>query len=365
MRLYGRKFARRALEKKTRAVQETRDGILWSIEDSTKTCRVKIQGTDTLIVAHYPRNWKSIPYWLKRGNAVRVLHRGGNRGYVEVIGEGRAIPTPIAGDAMPDNDTLPDGIVTGCTMTGMGDAMGAVITSGTYRINGTIYSLSVNGQDRYYDSEPDAYYDSGLPEFFLPDSGDIPKGVADAPAVGMFRYDAFCVGVDGVIDYVQGTASATPSQPVLPADHVLINNSYILVVGGATVIENKDIGRQWSAPYAATLEIDIEGSGFSYDMPFVPGSPPPQYVDADIALRIRDQFNNIYSAASCSATITKEIGGGTFSSTSFSFTGSTTITWTRDQNDNGDNLTMVFTVSGTVSGRAHTIAGIINPQEGT
>lgn len=356
MRLYGRRFARSAIEKKTRAVQETRDAILWDVQAENKTCRVKIQGSDEFIVAHYPRNWKSIPYWLKRGNAVRILHRGGNRGFVEVIGEGRAIPTPVSGSTFPDEETLPDAIVSGCTLQAIDPAsMNLITIGGTYRIDGQIYVFSPDSADYVLMQDP-AIMTMG--DNIVMGSAGWNVTLDAAPSVGSFRYDAFCGGADRVIDYIKGSASSTPEKPLITADHVLIGK-YILVVGGATVIESKDIGRLWSIPYAATLEIDIESSGASYDMPYVPGSPAPATVTASIAISIKDQFGNAYSE-SCSAVITKNTGGGTLDPSSVTFSSSTTATWERDQTS--DNIPMVFTVEGTIDSKTLTAIGIINPE---
>ena len=358
MRLYGKRFAKQAIEKKTRAVQETRDAILWDVDLANSTCRVKIQGSNTLVVAHYPRNWKAIPYWLKRSNAVRILHRSGNRGYIEVIGEGRAVPTPISGEALPPEETLPDGIVSGCVMSAKETAMAVIITSGTYRIDGTIYALTVGGAYVLFDSETYVFFDSETYELMQPEDGTIIKYIDAAPSVGQFRYDAFCVGIDGVIDYVKGTSSSTPAQSPIPPDHVLIG-SYILVRGGVTVIESKDIGNIWTEPYASIIAINIEGQGAVYDeMPFVPGQSTQT---ADIVLRLKDQYNNNYSS-SCVTIITKDTGGGVLSPLSVTFASSTTLTWVRDQTDSNDNDPVVFTVEGVVDGVLLTSVGLIIPE---
>ena len=348
MKLYSKRFVQRSIDKNINAKQETRDAILWDVLDNY-TCRVKIQGSDEYVIAHYPRNWKSTPYWLKKGNAVRILHRGGNRGYVEVIGEGRAIPTALSGSSTPDEADLPDGVVSECTITSMKTAMGVIFSGGTFRINGTVYTLSVNDQYLLFDSEDYVLYDSEDDyKFFLPDSGDITMYMDAAPSVGQFRYDAFCVGIDGVIDYIKGTASSTPTKPIITADHVLIGD-YILVCGGATVIENKDIGRQWTTPYASSIDINIESSGISYNV-------TSSETEADIVLKIFDQYGNVYSS-STQATLTQNLGGGAFSETNFTIGSSKTIKWSRNGETAADAI--VVTVVAVSGGQTLTAIGMM------
>ena len=91
------------MERHLRDKTESRDAIVWDIDESNFLVRCKIQGSNEYILCYYPRNWQTLPPWCKRGNAVRIAHRGGIRGNLEVIGNGRAIPTPIAGaDQFPD-----------------------------------------------------------------------------------------------------------------------------------------------------------------------------------------------------------------------------------------------------------------------
>ena len=97
MRLYGKRFVKNYVDSRVVRKTEMRDAVLWDIDWSNYVARVKIQGSNQLITAHFPRNWKKQPYWCKEGNAVRIIHRSGVRGYVEIAGEGRAIPSPVQG----------------------------------------------------------------------------------------------------------------------------------------------------------------------------------------------------------------------------------------------------------------------------
>ena len=258
MRLYGKKFLRRRMEKRVVEKTETRDAILWSIDEGNFRCRVKIQGSGEYVIAHYPRNWKRHPYWLKPGNAVRLVHRSGTRGYIEVVGEGRAIPLPVEGPALPPgDDTLFDAILTGMNLyTTNPNSLGVIVTSGTYRINGNVYAFSGTGA-----SETEIIMNDPAP-MVLGSGATMSMGtvqseleITDVPESGYYRYDCFVIGEDGVVDYIQGEeVRQNPVQPDIPEGHLLIDR-YILVLGGAEVISDYVIGTYWSTPMPVTLEI--------------------------------------------------------------------------------------------------------------
>lgn len=117
MRLYGKKFAKRSMDKRTRLKVESRDAVLWSVDWDNRICNVKIQGSNELVAAHFPQNLTALDIFMKPGNAVRIAHRGGNRGYIEVVGHGMAIPTPVTGDSHPATSDLADGVVSGLTIS--------------------------------------------------------------------------------------------------------------------------------------------------------------------------------------------------------------------------------------------------------
>jgi len=61
----------------------------------------------------------------------------------------------------------------------------------------------------------------------------------DASDATYDRYDIICVGSDGTVDYVVGTAQANPYPPDLPDDHILL--AIIFVEHGSTTIVNANI----------------------------------------------------------------------------------------------------------------------------
>jgi len=86
------------------------DAIIYDVTPSTRTCRVKIQGSDVAIVCDYPEGREQSPFYLKPGQAVRIQRKGGIRGRMEVIGIGQTIPTGIT---YPTIATPPDAVLTG------------------------------------------------------------------------------------------------------------------------------------------------------------------------------------------------------------------------------------------------------------
>jgi hypothetical protein len=221
MKSYGKKIARQFFKKQARIRTESRDAVLWAIDWNNRICNVKLQGSNELVTAHFPQNVATIMPFMKPGNSVRIAHRGGHRGYIEVIGHGMSIPTPVSGDAHPDTSGLADGVITGLTTSPTSPAsMAVVIAEGTYRINETVYTLS------------------GLASSYSLDA---------APGSSQWRYDCFYADTAETVTYLKGTASSgEPTKPTLPADTVLIGN-YILVWDGVTEVSGQNIGMLWAA----------------------------------------------------------------------------------------------------------------------
>ncbi len=286
MRLYGGKTIRNIVDSRIRATNETRDAILWDIDPISQVCRVKIQGSPHLITAHFPRNWKVTPYWLKRGNAVSVRHRNGTRGYVEVIGEGRAIPSPVGGPPMPHPQPIANGWITGGELSATTPpSMYLTVTSGTYRISGVVYAFSPgNLQTDSITMDIDPIMVLGSGQIMYMDTLTYNLEMDAAPAAGYFRYDMFCVGTDGEVHYLKGTAAKTnPVKPALPSDHVVIGD-YILVQGGATTINNTDIGAEWKASRPTSLYVVFDQT---FEWSNITDTPT-----RTIAITLKDQYGS-------------------------------------------------------------------------
>lgn len=280
MRAGRRKFLKRAMDDAASRRVESRDGIIWSI-DAGGRCRVKIQGTNELVTAHFPRNQAARPPWLRVGNAVRISHRGGVRGYIEVSGQGRAIPQPIAGSAMPPPGTTKDGIISGMVVAATDPPSNSVtISSGSYRIDGTVYNYS--GQHSGYQvMQADSDMVMGVPTVAtmgVP-TFELPPG----PSAGYFRYDIVVIGADRVTDYIVGTqARSNPPMPAVPSHHLLL--AFILRIGGETVIINDRIGIAWSVPMITSVAAEVAGS--------IPWNTPTR----SIGITTLDQYGRPISA---------------------------------------------------------------------
>ena len=299
MRSARRKFLGRAIERTAKRRVESRDGVLWSI-DSDSSCRVKIQGSNELVTCHFPRNQKARPSWLRIGNAVRISHRSGVRGYLEVSGQGRAIPQPVLGSSLPPPGTTFDGIIEGMVVSATEPATNNVLISpGRYRINGTIYNF--NGLETGWPMMAEPSMEMGVAP--AAQMGDLGFGLGDAPAAGYFRYDLVVTGADRAINYVTGTpATSNPPMPGVPADHILLR--HILRVAGDTGIPSERIGAYWTTPRPTTVTLE-------YTTPFA-WSEIDDTPETTITARVRDQYGRTINAPSSgwSVTFQKLIGTG-------------------------------------------------------
>lgn len=250
MRFYGKKNIRSLVDKRTKRKQEMRDAILWSIDGDV--CRVKIQGSSEMVVAKFPRNQKEAPLWLRPGNAVRIVHKDGVRGYIEVAGEGRSIPTPISGGTFPDTGGVSDGIISGLVITPTYvPSLAIEISAGVYRINGIVRLLDEVAGAHIIMDDPAPMVMGTLP-FVL--NGQVNFELSAAPAIGLFRYDIIVVDESRDLDLIEGAESASnPVMPTVPDDHLLVD--FILRVGGDTVVTANRIGILWEKPHLVELII--------------------------------------------------------------------------------------------------------------
>jgi hypothetical protein len=144
MRMYGKRFLKRARERSIDLHTETMDSQVFTINDTAKYCEVKIQGSDTKIRAWYPENWTKRPIWLRVGQSVKIMHTGGHRGRIEVIGSGLVVPDPYAGGDEPEQPDLDDIILSGLQiMTARNRLRNAIyVTTGSVSINGIEYAFA-------------------------------------------------------------------------------------------------------------------------------------------------------------------------------------------------------------------------------
>lgn len=295
MRTYKKRFLRRQFADMVSARTESRDAILWDVLPAQRCCRVKIQGSDTLIVANYPENWSQTPEWLKPGNAVRIIHRGGVRGYIEVAGHGVTLPTAVTGSVeTPSVPAPPDAIMSGCAVQAFDPPqMGVIVRPGTIRIGGTPYILD------------DALMDGAAP--WLMGVTNLVMGQVSAlirvpnPSYsGAYRLDIIAVGADLVIDYISGSPSGEPVQPVTPANHVLLDT--VLVPPSVSSITQSYISSPFSPPVPSSLDVAIADNTLSWTE-----------LSTTITVTILNQYGRAVAAGS--GYVTAEIlqGNGTLS----------------------------------------------------
>ncbi len=292
MRLYGKRFLKNTLRSAAYARNDFRDAIVWEINSSQRYARVKIQGTNELIVAWYPDAWGYTLDWLSEGRAVKIAHTCGTVGRIEIVGKGYYIPSPVSGTTLPPIAAGSDCVLTGCALRAIpnGARMAVQVLTGTYRISGTMYTLG---------EIPMLYGDA----FKMGDGGVMGEvagvvAINAAPSAGSFRYEMVCVGADGVIDYVPGTAAATPVKPPLPGSHVQIG-MYILIPGGATEITGADIGREHQAPVPATVTVTPADADLAWSE-----------LSTTITVQVLDQYGNGIGQVGSGWYITLEIAAG-------------------------------------------------------
>lgn len=294
MKLYSKRFIRNATRDVVSARQETRDALLWDVLPDERVCRVMVQGSDKLIITNYPENWGKVPSWLKRGNVVKIMHTGGVRGKIEVIGHGQLRPTlpayPIPGT--PTDGVLVDGEGSILSQSFNNPRMAVLVAKCSYRIGGTNYTLGEISM-QYGDN------------YKMGDGGKMGTiagvvGINVAPGEGLYRYDLISVGADKIIDYTPGSASASPVKPSAAAGHVTLG--YVFVPYGTTAIFNYNLNQEFVDPEPQWIEIVVADDDLAWE----------EY-STSVTVKIYNQYNNLCPSPSVLIYITLEFetGNGT------------------------------------------------------
>lgn len=351
MRLYGGRKIKQAVDRRVAQGRELRDAIVYDVAEASRYCRVRIQGSNTLIRAWFPENWEAKPSFVRVGNAVRISHPGGSKsGRVEVVGHGFLLPSMVAGGTAPATPEVPDAVLTGCVVSAAVPAvMGGVVSAGTYRIDGVIYSLSgLEMDDLTVEMDRLDIEMDGVGSTFT----------LSAAHATYFRYDSICVGADGVIDVVSGpnfayNASTVPDPPAAPADHIRLG--WVLVYPNMTTVTAADINRTFSYPTPTELRVVVAEQELEWTN-----------MSTTITVSMRDQYGNriAHSGTGWNVTITWNYGNGTLtvdgtahdeSEGSVNFLmavlGYKVITYTRD--GLVDDLSPTFTIEEAESGLAN------------
>ena len=305
MRTYGKRMIRGAADKVTKQATESRDAVLWDVLLTERVCRCKIQGSSELVVARFPQNWATVPEWAKPGQAVRIAHRGGVRGYIEVVGFGRAIPTPVSGSATPTPVKPNDAILAGCLIKAIPQTprMSVYVTTGWVRVDGE--ELAVPAV---------AMAEDGVLTMDMGIAMGEAAGVftVSAPSAGQFRYDLFSLSPSLVVTKTAGAAfTTTESKPALPSGHLPIG--YLLMRGGQTAITAADIGQRWSVPVPASIVTSATDNGTTWS---IIASVKDQYSNA-ITTSLGWNISAIFASGDGSLA---QASGNTGSGSSYTFT---------------------------------------------
>lgn len=314
-RLYSKRVGTHLVDNRVRKRTEERDAIVWQIDQDNDIIYLKLQGSDTLVRAYYHQVVTTIPAYLKTGSAATIRFRRGNKGYVDVIGSGRAIPTPVAsGSALPEIN-LADMILTGMEVTATSPAtMSVAVAAGTYRIANQLYVFSGTSNFVYVMDDPPP---------LLMGTDDVTMGpqyfTIDIPAApstpGYGRYDILVVGTDQEIDVISGTAvnlsTTAPTMPSVPLNHILV--AYIFVQYGNTVVTQDMIGQNYASPVAETVTVVLSGSwvttyGSEQALDWNPLSTPNP--DCTITISAIDQYGGQMNWGGARGRLTKAGGFG-------------------------------------------------------
>lgn len=243
---YGKRTIRQRMIREANARTETRDAILWAIYPDDRYATVKIQGSSTAIPVNFPENWEQTPVWLKPGNAVKIMHTGGNRNRVELVGHGLAVPTPTDNSAAaPTLEEGPNVVLTGMQVHAFPvPSMSVWVDIGAYRVKNVIYAF---GASLTMTADSDIAMGDAL---LMGTTGDVVEiNAADAT---MFRIDIISIGESGDLTYTAGTPHATnPQMPDTPAGHARV--CWILIPPGTTEVTTDLINRNYVEPFVSQL----------------------------------------------------------------------------------------------------------------
>lgn len=309
--IFGKRIIRKRMQREAAKRVETGDSLLWDVSPSQKTCRIIIQGHDDPVHARYPENTRQTPTWMKPGAAVRFMHVGGNRNKVEIVGPGLVTPTPAEGGVYtPALATGENAILTGCQISAL-SGMTVRIATGTYRINDVVHTLDAAGVVMTAGST--IVMTAGSPLYMGASAGVLPISVASSTET---RMDAFFVGIDGVIDYVTGTPSATnPQIPDTPATHILLG--WVMVPPGTTEITQSMIDYPFVEPFVSQLSAVAALDRLTW----ADGS-------TTIQLDVLDQYGNAIIGTNWHITASLITGTGTITSGKTTGTSASTATFT-------------------------------------
>jgi hypothetical protein len=312
-RMYNKRVGVNAIDKRMRKRVSERDAIVWSVDEANDIVNLRIQGSDKNLVAHYHQVLNAVPRYVKPGAAVRVRHRRGNKGYVEVTGTGRAVPTPVGiGSSFPVVG-LTDVVLSGMEVLATDPlSMTVRVNPGTYRLDNTLHVWSKTNNFYYVMNDP-APLLMGTDPVYMGAQYYVVT-IPAAPSTPQYgRYDILVVGPhDDEIDVVSGSevnlSTTEPTMPSTPANHVLVE--WIFVMYGDTTVDSSMIGKSYQSPGPETITISLSGTWVDVDdqLTWNPSTPPQPF--ADIQISVTDQYGGSYSFGGARGRLTLSGGFG-------------------------------------------------------
>ena len=293
-RMYNKKVGQNAIDNRTRKRVGQRDAIVWSVDEGNDIVNLKIQGSDTLLVAHYHQVLNAVPTYIKPGAAVTVRHRRNNKGYVEIIGTGRAIPTPVGASA-----GLPVVGATDVVVSGM-EVLPTDPTSMTVRVNPGVYRL--DNTLHVWSKTNNFFYTMNDPPELIMGTDPVTMGgqyyvvtIPAAPVSEHFgRYDLLVVGPhDGEIDVISGAevnlSTTEPVMPSVPVNHVMVD--WVLVFYGETVVTAGMIGKKYNPPSPQDVTVTLSTSFVTdQQLEWNPAAPPS--ASCVVIISVEDQYGS-------------------------------------------------------------------------
>jgi hypothetical protein len=221
-------------------------GIVVGFHPSTRTCDVKIQGGRyTLKNVRYNTTLNNPPSFVYENCAVFVRQTRGSKFSFEIEGPALVVPTPIDGSnqfVVPP--TTPNTALSGLrVVASCVPGQRVAVTTGTARLNGVVTTFSVCKLGESLNSKVSGAVPGILELGEGAQLGNtycyIPLANPPAAGSGLFRIDNIELGQDGIIYYVQGTASSNPSIPTVGANRILL--AYIMRHPGVDITTDDHI----------------------------------------------------------------------------------------------------------------------------
>lgn len=309
-KFYNKMVGRRKIEHRIRQHTPDRDAIVWSVDAEAKIANVKIQGSNTLIQVPYHMTMFSVPSYVRPGAAVTVRHRGGNKGFWEISGTARTIPTPVSGSgSLPDQNTT-DVVLTGMEVSVTDPTSWCVsISAGTYRYDEVIYVFS-GTSNWYYTMDDPAPLVMGNDPVVM---GGQFYAICFDPApvtINYGRYDILVIGPhDNSVDVIKGAevnlSTTTPTMPSVPSGHILIG--WVFITGADTAITSEMVNLTYGTPAPEQTTITLSGSWVTANQLEWNATPPPM-PDCTITISCKDQYGGTYGFGGAMGTLTL-VGG--------------------------------------------------------